>query len=386
MTQPANANTNSPKPLSPQTRKMAAILGVRIAKEGRGYKYHTPIGVFNSLTAAAEALQGNAPKTKNPAPPVTVCHGCNSYVPTNLIKKHGGVPQCPKCINKAKTSAARKAQRRFFDDQIGLFENPSHRPRKENFLPAALAALGAVRELRTPSRKNSESYSRATPVEVKHHYRAEPISDHVAARRSGQKDLWDGMDWKKNPGRLSKAARILDAAQTLRDALRRQPKDTTKAKKRNPETDAEAQAVAQVYEMFQGRQPKETKPALPAPDGTPSKLAQLGFLSYLKAKRNGVIRTWSFTDFNAPLLCADKDGNLHIVGNVITQEPAGDMGELVKIGYVTHKDHIGDAQEFDFRHRFGEQGGDPPHLHIDAEGFFRIVGGDYRLQAEGIVD
>lgn len=459
---PVDSKTpNATKPLSPQTRKLAAILGVRIAKEGRGYKYHTPLGVFSSLTAAAEALQGSTPVKKNPRTEtyaeqynrhlLALRDGKSTKRNTQQLFTVGALLgktnlEMQRDIDKTENARLRFAQ------------NPP--PKKKNFLPAALAALGTVRELR--SKKNpapdTGQHARAyrdilnaldkvqTTGKCSSAQRAElerlaPLSNwnnwdfdkEIAERQKRYANDWvnellarirqtgnytsreaeqlkqiaaqHGVDWvtaqgwlidayahwhknmpqQTNPGRLSKvagkltkAARILSAAQTLRDELRR----TKPNKKRNPEV---AEAVEQVYEMFQGRPASEHNIAA-APDGTPDDLAQLGTLSYLKVKRNGVIRTWKFTDVNAPLLCADSDGNLYIVGNVITQEPAGDMGEIILIGYITHKDHIGDAQEFDFRHKFGEQGGQPPHLVIDAEGFFHIVGGDYRLQAEGIVD
>lgn len=456
---PESKTPVAPKPLSPQTRKLAAILGVRIAKEGRGYKYHTPLGVFNSLTAAAEALQGTPAVKKNPRTE-TYAEEYNRHLLTVRDSKPTKRNMQRLFAVGALLGKTNLEMQRDLDrtENARLRNNP---PRKKNFFPAAFGALAAVRELRTPAAKNpspdtaqSRAYrdilnildkvqttGKCTPAQRAELERLGPLSHwqwnfdkEIAERQKRYANEWTsallerirqtgnytsreaeqlqriaaqhGVDWvtaqgwlidayahwhknmpqQTNPGRLSKfagklnkAARILDAAQTLRNELRRaKPAD----KKRNPEV---AEAVAQVYEMFQGRPIGEHKTAA-APDGTPDDLAQLGTLSYLKTTQRSVTRTWRFDPTNAPILCADSDGNLHIIGEVITQEPAGDMGALVKIGYITTKDHIGDAQEFDFRHRFGENGGQPPHLHIDAEGFFHIVGGDYRLQAEGIVN
>ncbi len=62
-----------------------------------------------------------------------------------------------------------------------------------------------------------------------------------------------------------------------------------------------------------------------------------------------------------------------------------DYGEINTICYAVAKEHIGNGKRFEYTHDFGEGGGRKPHLQVDTDGMPLIVGGDYRIRAEGIV-
>lgn len=63
-----------------------------------------------------------------------------------------------------------------------------------------------------------------------------------------------------------------------------------------------------------------------------------------------------------------------------------DFGDVDEICYLTAKAHIGNGKTFEYHHKFGENGGRKPTLIIDYEGMPILKGGDYKIEARGIVN
>lgn len=152
---------------------------------------------------------------------------------------------------------------------------------------------------------------------------------------------------------------------------------TDKAKRRtrrNP-------PVREIYETFNGRLATREN-SVDAPRGTPARVAQLGRLRLIKT-RDG--RSWKFPGDRAPFLAADSRGKLHVVGGAYRANPAGEScGEIEQIEYQTSKPHLGHENETIYYHQLGEETGVMPELEITPEGHLKIVGGDYRIEADGI--
>lgn len=139
--------------------------------------------------------------------------------------------------------------------------------------------------------------------------------------------------------------------------------------------------VREIYEKFNGR-PATRQNSVDAPRGTPARVAQLGRLRLIRT-RDG--RSWKFPGDRAPFLAADSRGKLHVVGGAYRANPAGEScGEIEQIEYQTSKPHLGHENETIYYHQLGEETGVMPVLEITPEGHLKIVGGDYRIEADGI--
>ncbi|MCX7997347.1 MAG: hypothetical protein RML33_11175 [Acidobacteriota bacterium] len=145
--------------------------------------------------------------------------------------------------------------------------------------------------------------------------------------------------------------------------------------------------VKKVYEIFQGRE-SSGYIEVTGPVGTPDEVAKLGDLAWIEVvNEKGIIKINFDTPNNEmPLLVADKDGNLHVVGGTYRmKELSGQvLGEVHKIAYITAKSHVGNGETYEYIHEFGEEGGRKPFLYITEEGLFKIIGGDYRISSAGI--
>lgn len=66
-----------------------------------------------------------------------------------------------------------------------------------------------------------------------------------------------------------------------------------------------------------------------------------------------------------------------------TPKVASKLGELVAVTYETSKG----GEHAEWEHHFGEEGGERPDLVVDPKNKrLHIVGGDYDVQAAGIID
>jgi hypothetical protein len=147
-----------------------------------------------------------------------------------------------------------------------------------------------------------------------------------------------------------------------------------KRSRRNP-------PVRQIFETFNGRPATKTT-SVQAPRRTPARVAQLGRLRLIRTADG---RTWRFPGERAPFLAADSRGKLHVVGGQYRANPAGEeCGEIEQIEYQTSKPHLGHDNETIYYHQLGEETGERPVLEITPEGELQIIGGNYRIEADGI--
>lgn len=147
-----------------------------------------------------------------------------------------------------------------------------------------------------------------------------------------------------------------------------------KRSRRNP-------PVRQIFETFNGRPATKTT-SVQAPRRTPARVAQLGRLRLIRTADG---RTWRFPGERAPFLAADSRGKLHVVGGQYRANPAGEeCGEIEQIEYQTSKPHLGHDHETIYYHQLGEETGERPVLEITPEGELQIIGGNYRIEADGI--
>lgn len=75
----------------------------------------------------------------------------------------------------------------------------------------------------------------------------------------------------------------------------------------------------------------------------------------------------------------------HVTKRKVSKPPrvAVKLGKLVSVAYETHKG----GEKATWEHEFGEEGGKRPDLVMDAKTKrLHIVGGDYDVKPEGIVD
>lgn len=141
------------------------------------------------------------------------------------------------------------------------------------------------------------------------------------------------------------------------------------------------------FEMFQGRKATTAK-RLAVSRHAPAKLDQLGDLIELKLYGQAPIK------FNGKTakLCASR-GRLWIAGKRFAKpNPAAAANEINPVGeidhvvYGTYKPHHGDMQYTHYIHKLGEESGTLPTLCVDREGYPVIRGGNYKIEARGIVD
>lgn len=139
--------------------------------------------------------------------------------------------------------------------------------------------------------------------------------------------------------------------------------------------------------MFQGR-PSTTAKEMPVSRFAPARLDQLGDLIELKLADGQIIKP----NPQRFKLCA-AGGRLWIVGGKFAKaNPAGKTNELnpiariVHVVYGTRKPHHGDHAYTHYIHKLGEDTGHQPMLAVDREGFPVIRGGQYKIEARGIVN
>lgn len=153
--------------------------------------------------------------------------------------------------------------------------------------------------------------------------------------------------------------------------------------RRNPKSTARRRT----FEMFQGRKVTTARPMLVS-NHAPANLDALGDLVELKIAGGPTLK------FNGKgtKLCA-ANGKLWIAGKRFAKaNPSGKPNEINPIGeidhvvYGTYKPHHGDHNYTHYIHKLGEESGKRPILCVDREGFPVIRGGNYKIEARGIVD
>lgn len=285
----------------------------------------------------------------------------------------------------------------------------------------AALLLDQAEEIMLGGRRNPAEKDAEHPIEVTRHFRGGPpgyLSPWQKAMAIGQQELFDtGIKLApraaelraarlSNPGatkpvyqsglkqatagQLPRLARVglrvgrtpaeirSDLATTGRfsaEQIRRAIDQATTAERRsNP-------PVREIFETFNGR-PATRATSVEAPRRTPARVAQLGRLRLIRTADG---RTWRFPGDRAPFLAADSRGKLHVVGGQYRANPAGEeCGEIEQIEYQTSKPHLGHDNETIYYHQLGEETGERPILEITPEGELQIIGGNYRIEADGI--
>lgn len=175
---------------------------------------------------------------------------------------------------------------------------------------------------------------------------------------------------------------------------RRKPAAAGKRNRRNPD-DAELSAAAQLFEDFHGKPASSVREVIELQHSR-TDLADLG--------RMVALEVWADEDafvelaFKGVRLASSPDGGqLYLVGNQRL-----DLAAIGKDKYLP-KDHIAIGQceaivyhtskafhsfePIEYRHEFGEEGGELPTLNYDvlSEKFY-LTGGSYQVRPEGIVN
>jgi hypothetical protein len=168
----------------------------------------------------------------------------------------------------------------------------------------------------------------------------------------------------------------------------RQPE--RRATSRNPRAGRAtvSKGIRTMHKTFQGRDVSRVNTVVTSKH-TPDQTFKLGGLSFIKVKEKAPYRF----NPNKAFLAGDSRRNLHIAGVRFTRpvqlrNPNDflEVGPIEQVGYVDHKNHIGDGKTFEYVHTMGEDGGELPTLYIDFEGYPVIGGGSYDIQDVGIVN
>lgn len=119
----------------------------------------------------------------------------------------------------------------------------------------------------------------------------------------------------------------------------------------------------------------------------PLTVGRTGVLEYIQLE-NGEI--FDFDSQNA-LATMDRRKNIHFVGDVQFDEHAEPetlmfLGLVQRFQYQTVKSHIESGQLVSYYHDFGEVDGQLPALFLDAEGFPLLIGGNYGVKREGVIN
>jgi hypothetical protein len=170
------------------------------------------------------------------------------------------------------------------------------------------------------------------------------------------------------------------------------PRARNKTKKRrNQEGDA-----SEMYTTFHGKAPGRIV-EYDELVNFPQHFAELGRLVELRIDLDSANRKFPITSFkNCKVVCTPDGENIYFVGgdqriDLNSLEIGGDkdmveLGPCVYICYHTTKD-FHDFAPIDYYHHFGEENGVRPVLGYDRlnHNLF-LIGGDYRVKREGIVN
>lgn len=160
-----------------------------------------------------------------------------------------------------------------------------------------------------------------------------------------------------------------------------------RSRKRNPSVTPKSKSN---FERFHGRASRKTL-NLVAPDGTPKSLSINGPLHKLITRKVTVpfYKVRKRNPGGTVFLAESDDGGLHIVAQGMglpVGPPNTDFGPIEKVEYdmPDGKIHLGYNEPTGFVHKFGEDGGEKPHLETNDKGEYLITGGDYYITERGI--
>jgi hypothetical protein len=171
------------------------------------------------------------------------------------------------------------------------------------------------------------------------------------------------------------------------------------ARRRANPSEADLEAAARMYAKFHGKEPGHVT-TVDQLRVTPGVLADCGRLVELVFKRPGFVReVYPFPESGAGqvrVATTGDGGQLYFVGGDQELDLRGGgftlpkdhlaLGECVSIAYHTSKD-FHNFKPSDYEHKFGEEGGRKPEGGYDVHSKrLYLVGGDYRVRREGIVN
>ena len=310
--------------------------------------------------------------------------------------KTGGFGKKFKTLSAAKSFATR--------NKIKLVENPS--PKVNGVLSRALARAKAKREYGRELRAEAAA-ARARPRRQKAESKAKanPNIEIISGRKyygnhsTGSVVIVDGHPafhgtttearkfFNKLIGKPVKKQKGITVVRGSKLTKRKRRRSTVVKKvaaaRRNPKTTARRRT----YEMFQGRRATKATP-MQVSRHAPARLDALGDLVAIKIAGGPEIKL----NGKHVKLCA-ANGKLWIAGKRFAKpnpkaaaNEINPIGEIAHVVYGTYKPHHGDHNYTHYIHKLGEESGVRPVLCVDREGFPVIRGGNYKIEARGIVD
>jgi hypothetical protein len=197
---------------------------------------------------------------------------------------------------------------------------------------------------------------------------------------------------KKNPAEL-----VLMTANPRKRKGRRNPHEGTETPSRG------IAGATEVCEEFRGS-PCNYVDTFVEPEPRPMNLGHLGTLVELKVNRKPVGWKWAELDFTGKeitvagnvggsqiyFVSGDQKvtrGQLSMIG-VDNSKEMIDLGECMAIAYRAKKAQVNGIAS-DYEHKFGDISGVRPRLMYDRrgpQGRLFLVGGEYRIEPEGIVN
>jgi len=211
---------------------------------------------------------------------------------------------------------------------------------------------------------------------------------------AGHKRIWGG---SIPPGALAQLEKEYSREKLKRSLGKKKnpAKRKAKSKGKRKRNGSELESAAKMYGKFHGKQATKVT-TVQQLRVTPSVLADCGRMVDLVVATDtgaGVRLTFKGTR----LAVTGNGGQLYFVGgdqainlrqfpNVSGSKDHVDLGEAVSICYHTSKD-FHNFEKSDYEHEFGEEGGARPLLAYDVHSKrLYLVGGDYVVKREGIVD
>lgn len=140
---------------------------------------------------------------------------------------------------------------------------------------------------------------------------------------------------------------------------------------------------------FQGKIIDEERELL-ASEFAPLTLGRQGNLEYIILSDG---TEFTFND-EAAYAVMDRRKNIYFVGDVQFPQSyhANDktglnvIGQVQRFSYRTDKEHIEDNRIISYYHDFGEVDGQLPSLAVDFEGMPLLIGGNYAVKREGVIN